>query len=591
MPAARTRREEPPEPRPARPRRAAEQPGAYFQQRWQTVAEGLAQAFRWAFILVLAFLNNLGFVAPVQTRPVVNVLIGVWAVISVNVTVVLLLRYRPGRLFALTLTVADLLLGSAIVYFSNGYGSPLFLALFLTVVTSSVRLGLWMGLLSSVVVAFLYLMLGGVSGGEIHALAQLRVQAIGQSTVMIVVGLVTGLMTRELMSQRRHAVRLAAEAETLRDLASELASNLGRDDLLDAVLTRALNLTRAREAAIVLHESGALRRLATERAAGAPESAGPPDYDLARRALADGQPVLDEPGRTLMAPVPTEGAATLLELRSEQPFDPRDLLIARALAVTVGGALGSALRMQQQARQLAELRKRAQALAAQDRSRAELLSLVSHELRRPLAVLNVYGHLLVDRPGQDTGPAARLTETLTATLGEMDAMIEQLAVMARLESGPAPAKAVVDLREHAESAVDSVKPLGGDRHRLTVSLPDTPVDVRCDPQQLRLMLGNLLTNAIKFSPEGGEVSCAVTRTAGRGLVSVTDQGIGIPAEELPNLFKRYSRLPGAAEAGIPGTGLGLYLTRELARTQGGDVKVSSEPGRGSTFTISLPLAQ
>src|SRR5207245_11519960 len=108
-----------------------------------------------------------------------------------------------------------------------------------------------------------------------------------------------------------------------------------------------------------------------------------------------------------------------------------------------------------------------------------------------------------------------------------------------------------------------------------------------DPMRLEIVIGNLLDNAIKYSPEGGDVLAQLSAVDGLAVLSVRDQGIGIAAEDMSRLFVRFSRL--APHGDVPGTGLRLYLVRELARRHGGDIVAVSTPGKGSEFTLSLPL--
>jgi len=114
------------------------------------------------------------------------------------------------------------------------------------------------------------------------------------------------------------------------------------------------------------------------------------------------------------------------------------------------------------------------------------------------------------------------------------------------------------------------------------------VRVRADPEQVETILGNLVSNALKYSPAGGDVIVVVRVEPGWAAVDVTDHGDGIAEADLPRLFQPFGRLPNAVAAGIQGTGLGLHLSRGLAQAQGGDIEVTSRPGAGSTFTLRLP---
>jgi signal transduction histidine kinase len=115
------------------------------------------------------------------------------------------------------------------------------------------------------------------------------------------------------------------------------------------------------------------------------------------------------------------------------------------------------------------------------------------------------------------------------------------------------------------------------------------VPVRADLARLDTIVSNLLDNAIKYSPRGGEIGCEVSRKKGFAYVTVTDSGLGIAHEDMGILFTRFGRIVTAENSSIAGTGLGLYLSRELARMHGGDITATSEPAAGSSFSLVLPL--
>jgi signal transduction histidine kinase len=133
-------------------------------------------------------------------------------------------------------------------------------------------------------------------------------------------------------------------------------------------------------------------------------------------------------------------------------------------------------------------------------------------------------------------------------------------------------------------------PLTAEHHDLVVSLPPSPVLVKGDRSRVRVAVRNLLDNAVKYSPEGGEVRCSICQGAGVASITVADQGIGIPPSQIARLFQRFERASQPAAGGIPGTGLGLHLAREIARAHDGELRVTSEPGRGTTFVLVIPLA-
>jgi two-component system sensor histidine kinase SenX3 len=117
---------------------------------------------------------------------------------------------------------------------------------------------------------------------------------------------------------------------------------------------------------------------------------------------------------------------------------------------------------------------------------------------------------------------------------------------------------------------------------------ERPLYVRADPDGVETMLSNLVSNGLKYSPAGSDITVIVREEPGWVAVDVVDQGIGISDDEKAKLFQPFGRLDSALSAGIHGTGLGLHLSRNLARSLGGDIEVHSQPGKGSTFTLRLP---
>jgi two-component system phosphate regulon sensor histidine kinase PhoR len=170
-------------------------------------------------------------------------------------------------------------------------------------------------------------------------------------------------------------------------------------------------------------------------------------------------------------------------------------------------------------------------------------------------------------------------------------LIEQMIEAARLEDGALmlrPAEA--DLRDVVSDAVDNARTLADPKHKIRLDMPDKRVPVRMDAERIKTIVSNLISNAVKYSPAGGRVDVDLTARAGIARVSVKDTGVGIAKEDLPVLFTRFGRISTPQTNHLPGTGLGLYLGRQLARLHGGEITVESEPDRGSTFTLHLPLA-
>lgn len=227
-----------------------------------------------------------------------------------------------------------------------------------------------------------------------------------------------------------------------------------------------------------------------------------------------------------------------------------------------------------------------------DRIRTDLVGTISHELRTPLTSIHGYLELLADEVLTPTqrgmlDVAVRNTERLAD-------LVDNLLVLVRLDSvdDTSPAGSDdVDVAGAVSAAIDTVRPEFVDRgQQLEVALPIGAATVRGDFDQIDRVLVNLLSNASKYTPAGGRIDVTVEVRAGQVRISVSDTGIGIPPDELPNLFTRFFRASTARKNSISGNGLGLAIVKSIVERHGGEVGVVSEPNAGSTFTVTLPLA-
>ena len=230
-------------------------------------------------------------------------------------------------------------------------------------------------------------------------------------------------------------------------------------------------------------------------------------------------------------------------------------------------------------------------MAAIEKNKTQFLNLASHELRGPMTVVRGYVSMLEGGLLGDLNERGlKAVPVISAKVMEMNALIEQMIEAARLEDGALMLRpAEIDLRDVVSEAVEAARPLVDDRHEISLRIPERPVQVRVDAERVRTIVSNLISNAIKYSPSGGTIDCELTARAGIARVAVKDSGVGIAKEDLPILFTRFGRVSTPHTNHLPGTGLGLYLGRQLARLHGGEITVESAPGRGSTFTLHLPL--
>ncbi len=225
--------------------------------------------------------------------------------------------------------------------------------------------------------------------------------------------------------------------------------------------------------------------------------------------------------------------------------------------------------------------------------RRDFVANVSHELKTPLAAIRGYAETLRDGALEEQETARRFTERLLWQCRRLQALLDDLLTLSKLESVSPPAdreREAVDLAAIGGRAVEMLGTAARER-RLSLEVKDEGVPrIPGDADGLERLMVNLLDNAIKYNRPGGEVQLRLTRQAGHAVVEVTDTGIGIPAEALPRIFERFYRVDKGRAREEGGTGLGLAIVKHLAQSHGGRVEVESRVGRGTTFRVFLPLA-
>jgi signal transduction histidine kinase len=227
-------------------------------------------------------------------------------------------------------------------------------------------------------------------------------------------------------------------------------------------------------------------------------------------------------------------------------------------------------------------------VAALERAKTDFLNIASHELRGPMTVIKGYLTMLDAGALGELAPKAQsVLPLLISKSDEVTWMIEQMIEASRLEEGRLALKVRhQDIVELTESAIDGVRMLliG---HELWFDKPRTPIDAEVDPDRFQIVIRNLLSNASKYSRAGTDIKVEIRRNGSKAAVSVRDEGVGISPDDQAHLFTRFVRIETPDH--VKGTGLGLWLSREIARMHGGDLSVESEVGHGSTFTFTVPL--
>jgi signal transduction histidine kinase len=474
-------------------------------------------------------------------------------------------------------------------------------------------------------------LVGGLIGGAVMVGATFVIDALGPGLqwrtafarilVGMLAGLVIGRLRDTLNAERSRAESRAAEAERLRDemghrvdvletanrCARALGSSLELDEAFGAFIRELRGLVPFERTAIVLVEGDTATTMATA-GRGAddvfpPGNSDPIEGSLLERVL-EGKIVVrrdlnerDSPAdeqllalglrSELVAPL-LLGARTIgmLSLSRENPdaFSEDEVELVALLGRLVATAV-------QNIRAYEAERRRVEELARLSQLRADFVSLVSHELRSPMAAVIGAARTLQDRWRM---LSAEQRESFLALIGDETSRLAELVGdvldTSRIEAGTFSYRfEEVDLGRVVDEAVEAAA-LAQQEVPVVASVRGALPEIRGDRARLRQVLGNLIENAVKYSPEGGEVRVSATAANGAVQIAVRDAGPGIPREQQGRIFEKFGRVdvPGASK---PGTGLGLFIARSIAEAHGGSLEVSSGAEPGSTFTLTLPISR
>jgi signal transduction histidine kinase len=236
--------------------------------------------------------------------------------------------------------------------------------------------------------------------------------------------------------------------------------------------------------------------------------------------------------------------------------------------------------IQREARRLAEEKRQV---------RFQFISVLGHELKAPLAAVEGFLQILRDgTAGNDPAVIASVVDRALARTEGMRKLIRDLLNLTRIESGQKRRElGPVDLREVAAAAIETVSAAAAGRGiTITLEAPGT-APLTADRGEIEIIFNNLVSNAVKYNRPGGSVTVLIAPESTGWRIGVTDTGIGLTAEERARLFEEFVRIKNEKTRNIAGTGLGLSIVRKLAHLYGGDATVVSEPGTGSTFTVTL----
>jgi signal transduction histidine kinase len=293
-------------------------------------------------------------------------------------------------------------------------------------------------------------------------------------------------------------------------------------------------------------------------------------------------------GSEVSVPLVSRGQVLgVLNVHAKQPngFDESDMHFLETLAGQLGAALSRARRAEQ-------LREAYQALQEADRLKEEMLQNVSHELRTPLTYITGYTDLLLEgEMGELNADQHEGLQVVFAKAQTLARLVNDIITLQTVEGGDVHYEhfGLPDLLREAATSSEIVARTAGVELVLDVA-PDLP-DVRADRLRIGQVLDNLLENAIKFSPGGGQVTVRARMEGAEVYVAVSDTGIGIPPDELERIFERFYQVSAGPARRFGGVGLGLSICKTIVEAHRGRIWAESTPGQGSTFTFTLPLEE
>jgi signal transduction histidine kinase len=550
-----------------------------------------------------------------------------WAltgIFAVAAGALFLLSRRGGNELLRVVGLAALLLDTAVIgayatIFSYEYGSQTRWATIFAVVEAALRYGLRGGVAIPVALGGFFAFNEWWRAREFGPPGFLWDRVTFPTGVLLLTGLIVGWLVGRLDFEAKQGLDRAAEAERLRDAlgrrvdvleaanrcARALGSSLEIEQAFGAFIREVRGLVPFERTAIVLVEGDAARTIASAGRGATevfpPGTAGPLHGTVLDRVLG-GEVVV----RRELAEIeyPEDEALLELGLHSElvaplligarpigmislsrmeaDAFSPEEVELVSLLGRLVATAVQN-IRAYESERDTVEELRRLSAL------RADFVSLVSHELRSPMAaVIGAARTLQARRQTLTLEQRDAFLALIADETSRLAALVGDVLDTSRIEAGTFSYSFTdVDLARLVEDAVATAR-AGQDEVRVRTTVADRVPPVRGDRERLRQVLTNLIDNAVKYSPPGDEVEVSVQPENGRSVrITVSDRGPGIPYDQQRLIFEKFGRadVPGGSK---PGSGLGLFIARSFAVAHGGTIEVDSRPGEGARFTLSLP---
>jgi len=243
----------------------------------------------------------------------------------------------------------------------------------------------------------------------------------------------------------------------------------------------------------------------------------------------------------------------------------------------------------------AQLQESNRKLLEIDKLKTDFLSVVSHELRTPLTTIKAFSELLIMKPHMGQQRKEKLMSVITVETNRLQRLINDLLDLSRIEAGAMEFRVEpVAIEDIITSSITGMGPLFASKKlRLTTDFAPLRTIISGDRDRLVQVVTNILSNAVKFTPSGGSILVAVRREPApcdEALIEVSDTGVGISAHDLGMIFEKFHRVGDQLTNTIEGTGLGLAIARQIVEHHGGRIWAKSTPGKGSTFSFTLPFA-
>ena len=565
-------------------------------------------SLRWlalGLVILLSFFDPFGEGVLVSTSTVIL------SAVLYNLLIECLGRLFPWPRLPLNVLALDTLVASVAIYLTGGFHSSFFIVYYFVILGIAFHLSLVQTILLALLINFLYVAVCFVNPA-IRQFPHAMYSLAATSALLLLIAILCSLFLEQLRRERLETERekaLVARLAALNELFQRLGTSLDLQHVLQTVVTAACRFLEGDVAVISLMEEDShhlrlaasqgldpaclsnTRWIIDDKVMSTILEEGKPyvveDISALPREVRCFQGVFQQEGMVSRACVPLLLDGEAIGFLDVGHFRPRrytegELAFVSSLGQEAAIAVRNARLYEAEKRQVEQLQ-------ALERLQAGFVFSVSHELHTPLTIMKTSLGLLKEE-GERCSEQTRheLLETISHHTERLEALVTELLEVTRLEAGRVTlSRQPTDLRSLVERAVRAFAPLmKRKRQNIELELPRSLGPLSVDRRRIEQVLNNLLSNAHKFTPKGGDIQVAVVEGEDGVQVSVQDNGPGIPPVEQERIFDKFYTLGKGQE--VAGLGLGLYIARQFIVLHGGRIWVESQPGEGSTFRFTIP---